>query len=92
MNKISLNKAIALIFGKVENVKRRKVYSNIGKEYHLYFTVTDTKQMYNLYYNTIAFCNYKKVMYRKVSSYDDTIGEFNCWDFERKLNDLGYYL
>lgn len=61
MKKISLNKAINLIFGKVENIVKHKLYCNDGKEYHIYFTVTDRQKMYDLHYNSTGYFSGKKL-------------------------------
>lgn len=91
MRKVSLKKAITLIFGEVENLKRTKIYCSDGKEYHFFFTQKNSNIIYNLFYRDIGYTN-KKVMYRQVKSYSDFIGSYNRWDFEEKLKNLGYYL
>lgn len=91
MRKVSLKKAITLIFGEVVNLKRSKIYCNVGKEFHFFFTQKNSNIIYNLYYRDIGYTN-KKVMYRQVKSYSDFVGGYNRWDFEEKLKNLGYYL
>lgn len=92
MKKVSLKKAVTLIFGNITNFKRTALYSNVGKEYSIYFTTSDGK-MYNLFIRSSGYLSsLPKVVYREVTSYNDSTGSYNNWSFCRKLNDMGYYI
>ena len=91
MRKISMKKAIEVIFGPVTMLKKYQLYSCIGKEWAMFFR--DAKgQTWYLDYRTLPVCSGKHVMYRTAESENDHTGGHNTWDFEEKLARKGMYV
>lgn len=91
MKKVSLKKAIEIVFPNATNIKLNKGYYycsgffNVGDQTY-YISSMDVRT------SDINATGVSGIMYRTAKDRKDFIGGTNTWDFNRKLQEKGYML
>ena len=91
MKKVSLRKAIQIVFPKATNIKLSKGYYYCSgffqiEEQPYYICTTDIRM------NHLNSTGIMGIMYRKTKDYKDYTGETNQWDFNKRLQEKGYMI
>jgi len=91
MKKVSLKKAIEIVFPKATNIKITKGY------YYCFGFFNVDEQVYYISSGDIRIADFNAlgvsgIMYRTAKDRNDFIGDVNQWDFNKQLQDKGYLI
>lgn len=91
MKKVSLKKAIEIVFPQATDIKLNRGYFycsgffNVGEQ--VYYISSGDVRVTNINSKGIG-----GIMYRKAKNRKDYIGDINTWDFNYKLQEKGFML